>query len=179
VQELSKSLCKRAVHKKKHVSTQHARACTTRTQHATRSSARLLVHSELMRLVLTGKVAGYGFVEFPTTYDAEQVLIGYQGKPIANHPSGKSYKLNWATQGLSNSKTQVSIDTDVLCASHIRIYIHKHTMLLVAPPILQEHTMLLVAPTHNAGAVTTVTTSNAHRISILLLLLNALSLMHY
>ncbi len=130
-------------------------------------------------LVLTGKVAGYGFVEFPTTYDAEQVLIGYQGKPIANHPSGKSYKLNWATQGLSNSKTQVSIDTDVLCASHIHIYTHKHTMLLVAPPIMQEHTILLVARTHNAGAVTTVTTSNAHRMRILLLLLNALSLMHY
>ena len=90
-------------------------------------------------MVLTGKVAGYGFVEFPTTYDAEQVLIGYQGKPIANHPSGKSYKLNWATQGLSNSKTQVSIYTDVLCASHIHMCTHKHTM-------------LLVAPTNNAGA---------------------------
>ena len=129
-------------------------------------------------LVLTGKVAGYGFVEFPTTYDAEQVLIGYQGKPIANHPSGKSYKLNWATQGLSNSKTQVSIDTD----THIHKCTHKHTMLLVAPLIMQEHTMLLVAPTNNAGAFTTVTAvtaNNARSISILLLILHASSLIHY
>jgi hypothetical protein len=52
-------------------------------------------------------------------------------------------------------------------------------MLLVAPPIMQEHTILLVARTHNAGAVTTVTTSNAHRMRILLLMLYALSLIHY
>ena len=33
-----------------------------------------------------------------------QVLIGYQGNPIANHPQGKCFKLNWATQGLSGSR---------------------------------------------------------------------------
>jgi hypothetical protein len=30
-----------------------------------------------------------------------QVLIGYQGKPIAGHPNSKCFNLGWATQGPS------------------------------------------------------------------------------
>mmetsp|Transcript_2866 Transcript_2866/g.4076 ORF Transcript_2866/g.4076 Transcript_2866/m.4076 type:complete len:492 (-) Transcript_2866:354-1829(-) len=56
---------------------------------------------KVVRDKFSGKTSGFGFVEFPTTFDAEQVLIGYQGKPIANHPQAKKYKLNWAAQGLS------------------------------------------------------------------------------
>jgi RNA recognition motif-containing protein len=59
---------------------------------------------KVIRDKATGKVAGYGFVEFQSTFEAEQVLVGYQGKPIANHPAGKMFKLNWGTQGLSGSR---------------------------------------------------------------------------
>ena len=33
---------------------------------------------KVKRDAATGQSAGFGFVEFPTTFEAEQVLIGYQ-----------------------------------------------------------------------------------------------------
>jgi hypothetical protein len=35
-----------------------------------------------------GQPAGYGFVEFATPYEAEQTLLGWNGRPVPNHPTG-------------------------------------------------------------------------------------------
>jgi len=52
----------------------------------------------------SGQHAGYGFVEFASQYEAQNVLNNFNGRPITQHPSGKVFRLNWATHGLSGGK---------------------------------------------------------------------------
>mmetsp|Transcript_20773 Transcript_20773/g.40365 ORF Transcript_20773/g.40365 Transcript_20773/m.40365 type:complete len:355 (+) Transcript_20773:333-1397(+) len=52
----------------------------------------------------SGQHAGYGFVEFGSQYEAQHVLNTFNNMHIPQHPSGKTFRLNWASHGLSGGK---------------------------------------------------------------------------
>ena len=75
---------------------QHICTCRYRYRsegHSTQTIRLLLLfvqkkNCNLDHFFASGQPAGYGFVEFATPYEAEQTLLGWNGRPVPNHPSG-------------------------------------------------------------------------------------------
>mmetsp|Transcript_28513 Transcript_28513/g.72163 ORF Transcript_28513/g.72163 Transcript_28513/m.72163 type:complete len:424 (-) Transcript_28513:374-1645(-) len=72
--------------------------------HATFSMGGTVTEVKVIRQRPSGQHAGYGFVEFGSQFEAQHVLNTFNGMHIPQHPTGKVFRLNWASHGLSGGK---------------------------------------------------------------------------